>query len=392
MLETNDVREVKEQLQSADSEKLDKYRGCMIGGAAGDALGYAIEFLDEKTIFEKYGENGITEYDLNRQGVAEISDDTQMTLFTATGLLVGTTRGHNRDVFGSYPEYIAFSYGDWYRTQTEKYPLSEESPEFNKHCLYSWLANVPEMFDRRAPGTTCLSALAQGGHGTIEKPINNSKGCGGIMRVAPIGLYLSGRGWSQKEIDIIGAEVAALTHGHELGYIPAAMFVHIISIVSQTNVALINAVMDAKTAMVKLFPKAKHMKELISLVDKSIALSKEKIRDPDAIRKLGEGWVAEEALAIAIYCSLKYENDFGKAIVTAVKHSGDSDSTGSVVGNILGTHLGIKRIPPKYIEPLELKNIILEIADDLYNDKQLDEYGEMIDEVWIEKYIKITYK
>lgn len=123
----------------------------MLGGAAGDALGYAVEFLDDATIFSHYGEKGITEYTL-RNGVAEISDDTQITLFTATGLLCATTRGMTRGIMGTYPSYINFSYKDWYRTQTERYPLPEE-------YHYSWLVNLPEMFSCRAPGNTCLSAI-----------------------------------------------------------------------------------------------------------------------------------------------------------------------------------------------------------------------------------------
>lgn len=146
---------------------IDKFRGCLIGGAAGDALGYAVEFLDEETIFSRYGENGITEYDLVN-GVAEISDDTQMTLFTANGLLLGTTRGMTRGIMGSYPSYIAFCYKDWLRTQCEKYPLNEESP-------YSWLINIPELYNRRAPGNTCLTAIENGANGTIDEPINRSK-------------------------------------------------------------------------------------------------------------------------------------------------------------------------------------------------------------------------
>ena len=103
----------------------EKIRGCLIGGAAGDALGYAVEFMEDADIFRKYGENGITEYDLYK-GTAQISDDTQMTLFTATGLLLGTTRGMLRGIMGAYEDYIRHSYKDWYRTQTEQYPLPEE--------------------------------------------------------------------------------------------------------------------------------------------------------------------------------------------------------------------------------------------------------------------------
>lgn len=96
-------------------KNIDKYRGCLIGGAAGDALGYAVEFLDDAAIFSKYGENGITEYSLVN-GVAEISDDTQMTLFTANALLLGTTRGMTRGIMGSYPSYISLCYKEWLAT------------------------------------------------------------------------------------------------------------------------------------------------------------------------------------------------------------------------------------------------------------------------------------
>ena len=362
---------------------LNKFKGCLIGGAVGDALGYAVEFLSASAIFKKYGENGITEYELHH-GVAEISDDTQMTLFTATGLLVGTTRGMTRGIMGDYAEcYIAYSYRDWYRTQTEEYPLPEE-------YHYSWLVNVPEMFSRRAPGNTCLSALAQGGNGTLENPLNQSKGCGGVMRVAPIGLYFCDKRYRSGEIDLIGAKAAALTHGHELGYIPAAMLVHIILRISEYGDTILEAVNDAMCMMPSIFPKAKHMDELLALIQKAIALSAENVDDIGAIRQLGEGWVAEETLAIAVYCALKYSDNFEKGIIAAVNHDGDSDSTGAVAGNILGAALGFDAIPRKYLDRLELKGMILEIAEDLYHDCQITEYGPR-DNLWESKYISMSY-
>lgn len=361
---------------------LNKFKGCLIGGAVGDALGYAVEFLYASSIFNEYGENGITEYEL-RNGVAEISDDTQMTLFTATGLLLGTTRGMTRGIMGNYTDYIAYSYHDWYRTQTEKYPLLGD-------FHHSWLVNFPQMFSRRAPGNTCLSALASGSNGTIEKPINNSKGCGGIMRVAPIGIYFAGKGYSEKEIDMIGAKSAALTHGHELGYLPAAMLIHILQRISERGDTIAEAVEDSISAMPTLFPNAKHMQQLIELVQKAVRLSQEDLDDLDAIRQLGEGWVAEETLAIAVYCALKYADDFEKGIIAAVNHDGDSDSTGAVAGNILGTALGFDAIPQKFIDKLELKDIILEIAEDLYHDCKISEYGPW-DYLWASKYVEMTY-
>ena len=64
---------------------------------------------------------------------------------------------------------------------------------------------------------TCMSALSQEKLGSIEEPINNSKGCGGVMRVAPIGLYFDVLWEEQAKVDRLGAEAAALTHGHDLG-------------------------------------------------------------------------------------------------------------------------------------------------------------------------------
>ena len=362
---------------------IDKFCGCLIGGAAGDALGFAVEFLREEQIFNKYGDNGITDYSL-KKGIAEISDDTQMTLFTANGLLLGTTRGMTRGIMGSYESYIKIMYQCWYRTQTESYPINDD-------YLYSWLLNVPELFAKRAPGITCLSAIEHGAEGSTSEPINNSKGCGGVMRVAPIGLYFCDKSISYEKSDMIGAEAAALTHGHDLGFIPAAALVHIIRSIIENGVTISEAVNESINAMQALFPKAKHIADFTDIIQKAVMLAETGDDDLSSIHQLGEGWVAEETLAIAVYCSLKYQEDFDTAIRVAVNHNGDSDSTGAVTGNIIGAYIGYDAIPTKYKNNLELHDIILEIADDLYNDCRISEYDTYQDEVWESKYVKADY-
>lgn len=363
---------------------LDKFQGCLLAGAAGDALGFEVEFLSEEAIFERFGEAGITEYYLHR-GVAEISDDTQMTLFTATGLLLGTTRGMNRGIMGSYESYIHLCYKDWLRTQTDMFPLPN-----GYH--YSWLVNISQMFSRRAPGNTCMSALMPEESGSTENPINQNKGCGGVMRVAPIGLYFCDKRCSIDNSDAIGAEAAAITHGHTLGWLPAAALVHIIrKLAENEEETILDAVLDSMEAIKRNYPKTENVDILLSLMQKAIDLSCAELDDLDAIHLLGQGWVAEETLAIAIYCSLKYPNDIEKALIAAVNHGGDSDSTGAVTGNILGASLGAEKIPQKYVDTLELRDVILEIADDLYNDCKMTEYGDYYDPVWVAKYIEMTY-
>lgn len=162
---------------------------------------------------------------------------------------------------------------------------------------------------------------------------------------APIGLYFCDKRHEPEKIDFIGAKAAALTHSHELGYIPAAMLVHIILRISEYGDTILDAVKDAMCMMPVIFPKAKQMNELLTLIKKAIALSAENLDDLEAIRQLGAGWVAEETLAIAVYCALKYSDIFENGIIASVNHDVDSDSTGAVTGNILGASLGFGAIP-----------------------------------------------
>ncbi len=330
-------------------KSLNKFRGCLIGGAAGDALGYAVEFKTEDMIYAIYGEEGITEYRLTG-GMARISDDTQMTLFTANGLISASSK--DDAIVHIYENYL-----DWLETQRG----NRDTPKRSSRLL-----DIPELWSDRAPGGTCLDALESGEIGTIDNPLHDSKGCGGIMRVAPVGLYAYSK-FTPEESDMLGAASAAITHSHELGYIPAAMLVHIIRLIMENDdISLREAVRDSVGAAKKLFPHAVHMKELIEILEKAEALSEADIDDVDAIHQLGGGWVAEETLAIAVYCALKYENDFDRAVIAAVNHSGDSDSTGAVCGNILGAYLGLDAIPEKYLRDLELKDFIIQIADELF--------------------------
>ncbi len=362
---------------------LDKIKGCMLGGAVGDALGYAVEFKTAEEIFSIYGKSGITEYKLiNNQ--AYISDDTQMTLFTANGLLVGYTRARLRGIMGPWQSYVEKAYKNWLKTQDESF-----MPEENG--MSCWLMNYKELYSRRAPGNTCLMALYQEKCGSLSHRINNSKGCGGVMRVAPVGLYLSKHMNSIRDVDMVGAEVAAITHSHPLGYIPAAALTHIVSrcVTSEDSLELI--VKEAVKVTAELFSDDAYINEFCGLMNRAIELAGEDRDDLDAIRELGEGWVAEETLAIAVYCALKYKNDFVKAVVASVNHDGDSDSTGAVTGNILGVYLGLEQIPEEYIKPLELRDVIEELAVDMYEDCRMSEYGEYRDEKWLKKYVSGEY-
>lgn len=393
-----DIDEAKARIKENEAH-LDQIRGCLVGGAIGDALGYPVEFWDEGKLLGIYGKNGITEYKKDGvSGNALISDDTQMTLFTANGLLVGDTRGCLRGIQGWPRSYVAMSYQDWLFTQETSYDKSLKVSRESMKGGVSWLLDVPELYSLRAPGNTCLSALKKhrDSHEYIddyvEKPQNDSKGCGGVMRVAPLALFYPRV--APDKLDMEGAEIAAITHGHSLGYMSAAILVHIIRhiVFFQENTPLKEIVIDAKNTVADLFRGDKHLKELTNIIDLAVELSENDKSDIENINRIGEGWVAEETLAIAIYCSLRHQDDFSAGVIAAVNHKGDSDSTGAVTGNILGALIGFEAIEEKWKTDLEMIDVIIEMADDLCHGCQMSEYSHYEDPEWMRKYIRMRWK
>lgn len=343
----------------------DRALGCLLGGAIGDALGYPVEFLPADEITARYGPSGITGYKLDRTtGKALISDDTQMTLFTADGILLSRT-----GLCGGSPvACAALAYQDWLTTQETCFPTGRgaERPDG-----VSRLLEVPALYICRAPGNTCTSALRaarrQGDDGNyICNPRNNSKGCGGIMRVAPLALCPAGLPIG--ELDEQGAMLSAITHGHPLGYLPSAVLVHILHRLiygGGQRDTLRGIILEARDVVCAHFRGTAHLDELRTVIDLALALAENGESDRANIPQLGEGWVAEETLAIALYCALRYERDFSGGVVAAVNHDGDSDSTGAVAGNILGAVCGCGAIEGRWKKDLELRDLILEMADEL---------------------------
>jgi hypothetical protein len=187
----------------------DRIRGCLVGGAVGDALGAPVEFDSLDRIRKRFGPDGVTEFAEAYGRPGAITDDTQMTLFTAEGLIRAYVRQVNKGMC-DVPSVVDHAYVRWLTTQGER------SRRWTQEAPDGWLITVRGLHDHRAPGNTCISALRGPRAGTIEEPVNDSKGCGGVMRIAPVGLL--GSQYSGDRFDL-GCEVAALTHGHPSGYL-----------------------------------------------------------------------------------------------------------------------------------------------------------------------------
>lgn len=322
----------------------DFFRGCIIGGAIGDALGLTVEFLPLPEIYDRFGEGGVTDLVTGTNGTALISDDTQMTIFTAEGLLRAIVREREKGI-SDIPSVVHNAYLRWLSTQGAQICVDDRD---------GWIIKLPQLHKRRAPGNTCLSALASGLKGSLRKPVNDSKGCGGVMRSAPFGLL-----YDRDKAFAMGVECAALTHGHPNGYLPAGVLAYLISSMIE-GMELEEAL---ASSLRELSFYHKHI-ETTKIVVKALTLAKGDKNPQQCIKELGEGWTGEEALAISIYCSLKF-NDFKQALVAAVNHDGDSDSTGAITGNIMGALLGIDAVPREWVKILELRDELTTLADDL---------------------------
>lgn len=323
--------------------QLDRIRGCLLAGAAGDALGAAVEFMDWPSIREKFGEQGIRDFAPAFGKVGAITDDTQMMLFTAEGLLRAWVRQNSRGIC-NVASVIHHALLRWYITQGGK-PKAEVTQN-------GWLIGVNDLWSCRAPGMTCMSALGAS-LSFAQEASNDSKGCGGVMRVAPHAFF--------PDAFYHALENAHLTHGHPSGYEAAGLFADILQRIYEQACDLKDAVRQSL---------AEHgqrpgMAETKEMVEYALRQSEAGIAPtPEGIAVMGGGWVAEEALGIGLWCALM-ASSLEEGICWAVNHTGDSDSTGLIAGNLLGIQLGVDAIPARWLESLELREVIEQVAHDI---------------------------
>ncbi|TGD41443.1 ADP-ribosylglycohydrolase family protein [Pseudotabrizicola sediminis] len=309
-------------------------KACLLGGAIGDALGADIEFASLAQILRRFpkGFENLPRHD----GIkGAITDDTQMTLFTAEGLIRASVRYEERGICD--PASVVH------------------------HALLRWLSSqgsVPKMevdgtglicdrrlHARRAPGNTCLSSL-QFAKAFGDLARNDSKGCGTIMRVAPMGFV------APDSIRDLAMETSALTHGHPTGQEAAAAWALILAaLITGTEIE------KAATGLINTFD---------SETDQAIRLAIKAPRDgaPETVESLGGGWIAEEALSIALYACLCARN-FEHGLTIAVTHSGDSDSTGAIAGNALGLIFPDQVCGHRWARQVECADLIEKISRDL---------------------------
>ena len=352
----------------------ERARGCLLGGAVGDALGAAVEFMTWSEIRSRFGAGGIKDPAKAYGRVGAITDDTQMTLWTAEGILRGFSRFHDRGI-GGPSSTLPTAYLRWLYTQDGKLPANTEphivervlgrpgrNGNFDSEMSSGWLLGVAALHSRRAPGNTCLSALRVQASMPYTRAQNDSKGCGGVMRIAPAALIDA----YDAEVDAesafdLACDAAAITHGHPTGWLAAGAFARILSILRGDG-----SLEYAARETIERLQRENDAGEAIAAIEQALNLAKSDAKNgAETVEQLGGGWIAEEALAIALFAAIRAEGDFESGVRLAVNHSGDSDSTGSLAGQLLGIVHGEGAIPKRWLEVQELREEIGVMAEDL---------------------------
>ena len=299
---------------------LEKAKGVILGLAIGDAMGAPAEFMSLDQIKRVYGDRGVRDL----PDLAVYTDDTQMSIAIAEALIEA---GH-KDI-ETLMERVKEEFIKWYH--------APDTPS-------------------RAPGKTCLTGVAnmeKGIHWT-RSGLPESKGCGSAMRSAPVGYYYQ---HNPEKLKGVAHITGICTHRHptaDAACIGAAYLVKL-ALDGVEPSRMIGKLLNFTRGI------SDEWKEAIEKVDKCLDWEDEE----KALSFLGEGWVGEEAVALALYCFLRYPDSYEKCVLRAANTNGDSDSIACIAGAISGAYLGVNAIPANWVERIERSEYLIDLSDRL---------------------------
>ncbi|MFD7229586.1 ADP-ribosylglycohydrolase family protein [Streptomyces sp. NPDC059881] len=324
-----------------------RVRGCLLGGAIGDALGAGVAELSVDDIRAAHGPDGVADFvpAYGRRGA--VTAATQLTLFTVDGLIRAQVR---RDTGAWHPPTdVHRAHLRWAATQRDWGP--DERRKDN-----GWLAREEWLYARRDPAPACLTGLGDESLGTLDKPKNpTARDSGALVRSAPFGLLV---GWEPQLVCQLAVECAAQTHGHPTAYLSAGAFAVIVHGLARGE----TVDGSVQRALSLLTPRPGHQ-PVTDALKQALGAVRQGIPSPARIAALGNPENAEDALAVAVYCTLVSE-DIRHGLRLAVNHDGPSHTTATLCGALLGALHGETALPPAWLAELEGRATVLELADD----------------------------
>lgn len=329
------------------------HRGCLLGLAVGDALGYTVDSKSWEEIQEAYGPNGLLGYDLQAQDYAPVTSYTQIAAFLCNGLLLCLSRGKS-----DFLPYCKVALREWTRSQH-----FYRDPE-TSHC---WLAKLPQFRRRHCRDARMLDNLRLESFGSVDRPKNSNRGPGAITAGIAVGMFYHPRRITAEAVGKLAADLIALTHGNPEAFLSGAVLAYVITgILHDPHHLLEDQFLQAIDAMHYQFHTrfsqsetlARQLKDAIFLAKSGTVSSQEGMEQLFCAD-------ASSCLAGAMFACLQSPDDFDNAIITAVNHSGMSAAVGAITGAILGAKLGEEALPDFYLESLECTDALKVLAEDM---------------------------
>lgn len=335
--------------------RIASYTGCMLGFAAGDALGCGPEPVN---------------------GFLPTTAYTQMAAYAGNGLLVGLTRGQLSGTMAPPVRYVAMGLREWAGCQLWR---QETVP-------VCWISRSSRLDYRRCPEPELLDVLAAGKLGTMEDPVGVLSGPGALMTAVSVGLFYDPERLPRRELQRLGAEAAALTHGDPMAFLSGAALAHIISrIVWDGETDLEKLSREAGIMLLHRFGREYHQVwQIRRILKKARALAgSETVDHQAALEELG--WEkAHQVLAGAMYCCMAGTVNTEQAIRSAAAWSG---AGAAVTGAVLGAIRGEQALPESWLEKLECAEVLRELAEDLYRGCPMMLGSRVFDVEWDAKYV-----
>lgn len=360
--------------------RLEAYKGCLLGLAAGDAMGYGADHRTLAQIRTEYGPEGLLEMELVN-GYGQFTSYTQTAAYACNGLLVGVTQGQMRGTMAPHVRYIALALGEWAKFQSRR---REQA------CLLTcWISREDSLFARRCMDPGMLDVLNRHDLGTMEEPKNRRDGAAALTAVIPVGMFFDPERMKRREIAYLGAETVALTHGDPMAFLAGAALAYIVSRITWDGVTDLRKLTRQTIVMLKRrFGAGYHQTaQVCQHLQTALALAvSPNIPQAEAMEQMG-CTSASRVLAGAIYCCLIHPGSFDECMITAVNHSGDSCAVGAVAGALFGAMHGVRAIGEHYTERLEPARVLEELAADMLQGCPMTRDSRLFDMEWDGKYI-----
>ena len=252
-----------------------------------------------------------------------------------------------------------------------------------------WLFKETPICQRHCMDTRMKETILRKQFRTPEEPGNAMATPTAITTALGVGLFFDPRDMEQAEFDRLGMEAIALTHGDPQAFLPGAFVAHLTALALRDNSTPLEALVETTLETFRSqfeTEYSRHVAQVCNLVKMAVNMSRDRNLSAAEVMEKLQCKTGAQVLAGAVYALLSGNEDFDASLIIAGNLSGASAAVGALVGAILGARLGEDALPEFYLECLECRDILRELADDLYQGCPIEKGDVFFDDEWDSKY------